>query len=126
MISWIFPLMIASTMFGLPSCILLIRSALIPFSFSNSYVVPVARIPKPQSSNFFATSTSSGLSFLLTLISTFPSFGSLVCVASCALKKASPTFSESPRTSPVERISGPSTGSTSWNILNGNTASFTP
>ena len=27
---------------------------------------------------------------------------------------------------PEERISGPSTGSTSWNILNGNTASLTP
>ena len=37
-----------------------------------------------------------------------------------------PTLVESPNTSPVERISGPSTGSTSWNILNGNTASFTP
>ena len=30
-----------------------------------------------------------------------------------------------PITSPVERISGPSTGSASRNLLNGNTASFT-
>ena len=52
--------------------------------------------------------------------------GSLLCVASCALKNASPKLDDMLRTSPVERISGPSTGSTSWNILNGNTASFTP
>jgi hypothetical protein len=31
-----------------------------------------------------------------------------------------------PSTSPVERISGPSSGSTSGNMLKGNTASFTP
>ena len=31
-----------------------------------------------------------------------------------------------PRTSPVERISGPKSGSTSGNMLKGNTASFTP
>ena len=31
-----------------------------------------------------------------------------------------------PNTSPVLRISGPSTGSTSWYMLNGNTASLTP
>ena len=31
-----------------------------------------------------------------------------------------------PSTSPVERISGPSSGSTSWNMLKGNTASLTP
>ena len=31
-----------------------------------------------------------------------------------------------PSTSPVERISGPSTGSTSGNMLNGKTASLTP
>ena len=33
---------------------------------------------------------------------------------------------ERPSTSPVERISGPSRGSTSGNMLNGNTASLTP
>ena len=31
-----------------------------------------------------------------------------------------------PSTSPVERISGPSTGSTSGNMLKGKTASLTP
>ena len=47
-------------------------------------------------------------------------------MASCALKYPSPKEAPSPNTSPVERISGPKTGSTSGNILNGKTASFTP
>ena len=40
--------------------------------------------------------------------------------------QASPGVFASPSTSPVDLISGPRTGSTSGNILNGNTASFTP
>ena len=39
--------------------------------------------------------------------------------------KALPNESEIPITSPVERISGPSIGSNSRNLLNGKTASFT-
>ena len=45
--------------------------------------------------------------------------------ASCAFANALPKLSEIPITSPVERISGPSTGSAPRNLLNGNTASFT-
>ncbi len=124
--SWILPFMTSSTMLGLPSCILLIRLASIPFFTSSSWVVPVARMLNPHSAKILAVSTTSGLSLPLTENSTVPDVGSLVWVASWALKNASPTLVASPSTSPVERISGPSTGSTSWNILKGNTASFTP
>ena len=86
----------------------------------------MARILNPASAKAFPTSTTSALSLRFTLISTVPLKGSLVWVASWALKKASPTDAESPSTSPVERISGPRTGSTSGNMLKGNTASFTP
>src|SRR5436309_12061160 len=44
---------------------------------------------------------------------------------SCALENGSPKFSPTPITSPVERISGPSAGSTPGNLLNGNTGDFT-
>ena len=85
-----------------------------------------AMIENPQSAKPFATSTSSDLSRSLTDISTVPSSGSAVCVASSALKNASPKSLAMPSTSPVDLISGPRSGSTSWNILNGNTASLTP
>ncbi|MNM93277.1 hypothetical protein D3C81_1056460 [compost metagenome] len=45
--------------------------------------------------------------------------------ASWLLNSASPNTLPTPITSPVERISGPSTGSTPGNLLNGNTASLT-
>src|SRR6185503_16975991 len=45
--------------------------------------------------------------------------------ASCDFANADPNESEIPMHSPVERISGPSTGSVPGNLLNGNTASFT-
>ena len=61
-----------------------------------------------------------------TVISTRPAVGSRCPAASCALKKARPKECARPSTSPVERISGPSTGSTSGNMLNGKTASLTP
>ena len=44
--------------------------------------------------------------------------------ARMALWKASPKCAPVPMTSPVERISGPSSGSTAGNLLNGNTDSF--
>ena len=43
--------------------------------------------------------------------------------APCA--NASPKFSPTPITSPVDRISGPSAGSTPGNLLKGNTGDFT-
>src|SRR5216117_1220423 len=54
-----------------------------------------------------------------------PSRGSPLAAASCAFAKLQPNESEIPMTSPVDRISGPSTGSVPGNLLNGNTASFT-
>ena len=89
-------------------------------------MLPVARMRKPASWKALPTSATSALSLRFTLINTVPLRGSLVWVASWALKKASPTEGASPSTSPVERISGPRRGSTSGNMLKGNTASFTP
>ena len=56
---------------------------------------------------------------------TWPSSGRRVPAASCALAKAMPKLSPIPMTSPVERISGPSTVSTPGKRLKGSTASFT-
>jgi len=56
---------------------------------------------------------------------TAPWSGNPFEAASCALANAEPNESEMPITSPVERISGPSTGSVPTNLLNGKTASFT-
>src|SRR5580704_5537251 len=58
-------------------------------------------------------------------MNTVPLSGSVVPALNCALAKASPKFSPTPITSPVERISGPSAGSTPGNLLNGNTGDFT-
>src|SRR6201993_1060195 len=43
----------------------------------------------------------------------------------CAFKNASPKLTPTPITSPVDRISGPSAGSTPGNFANGNTGDFT-
>ncbi len=62
----------------------------------------------------------------MTLMSTVPSTGSGDPAASSALAKARPKVSAMPSTSPVLRISGPSTGSTSGNMVKGKTDSLTP
>src|SRR5438034_10842653 len=54
-----------------------------------------------------------------------PFAGNGVPALSCALENASPKFSPTPITSPVERISGPRAGSTPGNLLNGNTGDLT-
>src|SRR3990172_8665512 len=54
-----------------------------------------------------------------------PSRGSTVPAANWLLANAIENRSLTPITSPVERISGPSTISTPENLMNGNTASFT-
>ena len=118
--------MIPSTMLGLPSCILRIISDSIPRLARNSWVPCVALILKPNLANCSATSYTAGRSLGDTVIKMVPSEGSNCCAATCALKKASPKESAIPSTSPVERISGPRTGSTSGNMLNGKTASLTP
>src|ERR1700712_5026821 len=58
-------------------------------------------------------------------MNTVPFSGSGVPALSCAFENASPKFSPTPITSPVDRISGPSDGSTPGNLLNGNTGDFT-
>jgi hypothetical protein len=65
-----------------------------------------------------------GLSLSFTVMKTAPR-AAASCPASCALAKAVPNVVAIPITSPVERISGPSIGSNSRNLVNGNTASFT-
>ena len=54
-----------------------------------------------------------------------PSVGSRSPAASWLLANARPKVRSMPMTSPVERISGPSTVSTSGKRLKGSTASFT-
>src|SRR5947209_12343123 len=54
-----------------------------------------------------------------------PFEGSGVPALNCAFANASPKFAPTPITSPVERISGPSAGSTPGNFANGNTGDFT-
>ena len=66
-----------------------------------------------------------GLSRSLTLMKMVPLSGSGVPALNCALTNASPKFSPTPMTSPVERISGPSAGSTPGNLLNGKTGLLT-
>src|SRR3954469_17576859 len=61
----------------------------------------------------------------MTVISTTPSSGNPFEAASWDFANADPNESEIPMHSPVERISGPSTGSVPGNLLNGNTASLT-
>ena len=96
-----------------------------PAAFSAEAVPRVAARSKPSAANLFASSTASGLCRSLTLKKMQPFAGSGTPALSCALPKASPKFSPTPITSPVERISGPSAGSTPGNLLNGNTGLFT-
>src|SRR5260221_268198 len=58
-------------------------------------------------------------------MNTLPLSGSGVPALNWAFANASPKFSPTPITSPVERISGPRVGSTPGNLLNGNTGDFT-
>src|SRR5262249_6730132 len=65
------------------------------------------------------------LSRSLTVKNTRPLSGSGVPALNCAFANASPKFEPTPITSPVDRISGPSDGSTPGNLLNGNTGLLT-
>ena len=85
----------------------------------------VAFILKPSLMNSLAISAREARSFLEMVISTVPLVGSGF-IASWAFQNARPKDSAMPSTSPVDLISGPSSGSTSGNMLKGNTASLTP
>src|ERR1700691_4906411 len=78
-----------------------------------------------SAANLRATATASGLWWSFTLMNTVPLSGSGVPAPICALANASPKLAPTPITSPVDRISGPSAGSTPGNLLNGNTGDFT-
>ena len=70
-------------------------------------------------------SQRAALSASLTLKTTPPVRGTIWPAANCDLAKAKPKSSSIPMTSPVERISGPSSGSTPGKRRNGKTDSFT-
>ena len=85
----------------------------------------VATRRKPSAAKRRATSTASALWWSFTLKKTVPLAGRGVPALICALANASPKFCPTPITSPVERISGPSAGSTPGNLLNGKTGDLT-
>ena len=85
----------------------------------------VATSRKPSAWNRRAMGATFGLSWSFTVMNTAPSSGSAPSAEICALAKAIPNESAMPMTSPVDRISGPSTRSTPCSLLNGKTASFT-
>ena len=127
-------LRITSITFGRPSAILFTFSQGMPFSVKYFAVPSVARSSNPSEESFFPTSMICSLSATLSERETrifffspaFGAEGSSAPAPSWLLKYASGKLSESPSTSPVERISGPRTGSTLGNFVKGNTASFTP
>jgi len=88
-------------------------------------VPPVATILKPSSSNIWAAGRMPSLSRSLTEMNTVPDMGSRWPAASWLFMKARPKFTSMPMTSPVERISGPSSTSTPGKRLKGNTDSLT-
>ena len=101
-----------------------------PLRRSTAAVPLVARISKPRSASRFTGKTMCRLSRLAIDTKTLPSVGSGPKAPACALAKAVPKPASMPITSPVERISGPSTvstlrPSTVRNRLNGITASLT-
>ena len=86
----------------------------------------VATIEKPSSTNRARPrGAPTALSRSASEKNTVPEVGIRSPAASCDLANAMPTVVSMPMTSPVERISGPSTASTSGKRLQGSTASLT-
>src|SRR6516164_9519679 len=101
-----------------------------PFLRSTSAVPDVAQISNPMSASRLTGNTMARLSLFATDTNTRPLTGSDPYTASCDFPYAVPNIESIPITSPVERISGPSTVSTpapeaSRNRPNGSTASLT-
>src|SRR5207244_6378776 len=88
-------------------------------------VPAVERSRKPSPASAAATGTSARLSAARTERKTLPEFGSGRPAARSALANAVGRSAAVAITSPVERISGPSTGSAPGKRANGNTAAFT-
>ena len=80
---------------------------------------------KPISASWRIGATTLSLSESLTEMNTVPASGNFVPPPSWLLAKATAKSRSMPITSPVERISGPSTVSTPGKRAKGNTASFT-
>ena len=119
------PRSIQSTTCGEPSPILLIASAGMPI-LRIAWAVPrVAMISKPRSCSSVATPLAAGLSPSATVMNAVPAFGSVAPAAAWALANAVGKSRAIPITSPVERISGPSSESAPANRSNGSTTSLT-
>ena len=101
-----------------------------PLRRSTPAVPSVARISKPSSASRLTGKTIERLSRSATETNTRPDVGRPPNAAACDLANACGKSTSKPMTSPVERISGPSTVSTTMpagvrNRLNGSTASLT-
>ena len=97
----------------------------IPMRAIASAVPRVARIRKPFSCRRSAIAKAPALSASVTEMKTVPCNGSGQPAAACALANAVGKSRAIPITSPVERISGPSTASEPSKRSNGSTASLT-
>ena len=119
------PRSIQSTTCGEPSWSLLIRVTEMLIR-SSAWAVPrVAMIRKPRSCSIVAIPTAAALSPSDTVRNTVPDSGSSAPAAAWALANAVGKSEAIPITSPVERISGPSSESAPAKRLNGSTASLT-
>ncbi len=85
----------------------------------------VATIRKPRSCSWAAIPITADLSVSVTVRNTVPDCGSRAPAAACALANAAGKSAATPITSPVERISGPSSASAPAKRSNGSTASLT-
>ena len=119
------PRSIQSTTWGEPSPILLSASTGTPIRAIDWAVPRVATIRKPRSWSWAAIASAAGLSLSVTVMKTVPSSGSRAPAAAWALAKAVGKSGAMPITSPVERISGPSSASEPGKRSKGRTASLT-
>src|SRR6185312_12283849 len=109
---WISPFLSASTTWGRPSSTLLMVATFRPAASSTRAVPRVAISENPCAASCRAGSVTRSLSPSLTEKNTVPEVGSLVPAPIWLLAKARAKLASTPITSPVERISGPSTVST--------------
>ena len=115
-----------SRIFGSASWSFLTCSTSIPASFNSLLVPSVATNLYPALANSFAIGKNSALSCLLIVASIFPFFfEGYILAATNPLYKASFTFLPTPKTSPVDFISGPKDTSTLGSFCVENTGTFT-
>src|SRR5271165_6457580 len=119
------PRSIQSSTCGEPSPILLRRCTGTPMRAIVSAVPRVATMRKPLSWRICATPEAPTLSESVTVMNAVPCSGSGTPAAAWALAKAVGKSRAMPMTSPVERISGPSTASEPSKRSKGSTASLT-